>query len=618
MNQSLDAPPVFLAPDDPAKRAQWRAELKAWRERARQELSYKGETYDDPAFKWMQTCRACGKVMLFDREFVDPHTGTFHVEEWVANFKQQFGDLDALLLWQAYPRIGIDSRNQFDHYRQIPGGIKALTNIIERLHALGVKAILAYNPWDVGTRREPKPDHEVMAELVSQAGFDGIFLDTLSQAGNQLRSSLDHARPGVALISELALPVGAIKDHHASWGQWFDDSEAPGVIRNRWFERRHMLHLIRRWDIDHSSELQMAWMNGAGMLLWQNIFGSWNGWTDRDLSILRSMLPIQKHFNEVLTAGEWTPLVECPLKDVYATKWQLRGATLWTLVNRSESEVHGTGLPESSHSGARMFDLLRGIEIDHAEVSIHPRGIGAIARLADHLIDKPFQDLLEQQARRYAEGQPPATRVDVLPVRHAIPQGALDKAQVSRMRVRECGDYIPMQQILTPGLHQVRSVQRWAPASDIVVEPKEITNRQFYEFIKATDYQPQQSENFLLHWENNSPKAEDLDKAVVHVDLADARAYCEWAKKRLPTEDEWQAAAPNATVWNWTESEHFDGHTAFSFLKGGPPTRVQGSDWYADGGPNPADWSAKLIHFYPSIDRSKTIGFRCVTLVSPQ
>src|SRR5205085_359953 len=105
--------------------------------------------------------------------------------------------------------------------------------------------------WDTGTRREPKDDAGALADMVGQAGFDGIFLDTLNEGGTNLREAVDRARPGVILESELALPVEAIPIHHASWAQWFNDSPAPGVLRNKWFERRHMMHLIRRWDLDH-------------------------------------------------------------------------------------------------------------------------------------------------------------------------------------------------------------------------------------------------------------------------------------------------------------------------------------------------------------------------------
>ena len=45
----------------------------------------------------------------------------------------------------------------------------------------GVKVYIDYNPWDTGTRREGKPDLDVLVELVRALDADGIFLDTMSQ-----------------------------------------------------------------------------------------------------------------------------------------------------------------------------------------------------------------------------------------------------------------------------------------------------------------------------------------------------------------------------------------------------------------------------------------------------
>ena len=130
----------------------------------------------------------------------------------------------------------------------------------------------------------------------------------MKEAQPGLRAALDAVKPGIALEGESTLPLARTCDHHLSWAQWFSDSDVPGVLRARWFEQRHMLHHTRRWNRDHTEELHSAWLNGVGVLVWENVFGAWVGWSERDKELLRAMRPVQREYAELLATGEWTPL----------------------------------------------------------------------------------------------------------------------------------------------------------------------------------------------------------------------------------------------------------------------------------------------------------------------
>ena len=118
-----------------------------------------------------------------------------------------------------------------------------------------------------------------------------------------------------------------------------------------------MLHHTRRWNRDHSDELQSSWMNGTGMLVWDAVFGSWVGWNERDTSTLRSMVRAQRAFADVLIAGEWTPLVDATAGSVRGRRVRLPlpgpPTTLWTIVNRGARRLSTAGARDRSTPRAR-------------------------------------------------------------------------------------------------------------------------------------------------------------------------------------------------------------------------------------------------------------------------
>jgi hypothetical protein len=637
----LDDAKIFAAPDDPAHWPAWRDQLARWRDDARRRTSYDGSHYDHPGRQWTQTCFAVALVWLWDGQLYDPATGRFTPETLVRKGIEDFGGYDAVVLWHAYPVIGIDRRNQFDFYRDVPG----LRQLVDDLHRLGVKVFLDYNPWDTGTRRAAGTDAEEFAALVAELGADGAFLDTLKEGDPVFTAALHRANPAVVFEGESRLPLARISDHALSWAQWFADTEVPGVLRAHWYERRHLLHHTRRWNTDHSAELQSAWVNGCGMLVWESVFSAWVGWNPRDRSTLRRMLAVQRAFAPVLTGGDWTPLTpDIPDRarrhGVYGSRFELADVTLWTLLNRADRPYDGVLVCPEDAAG-EWYDATTGVRLEAGAEGVRAvvpgRGVTGLVRIgatASASCRRTADDLCGQRREHVDDAGFPARRATRTPVARRVgdPAGLVvvpagERTLPVRFRRRETGlydaaPYADEWKPLPPRLHDLAETTRTVTLGPVAVAPAEVSNREFAEFLAATGYRPAIANRFLAHWSGGRPRPGTEDEPVTYVELADARAYAQWRGMRLPTEDEWQAAAPDRRtplVWNWTESEHDDGRSRFVILKGGSEFVAEGSDWYADGGPQPPSVSFKLVLTGAGLDRSEWIGFRCaVDLEDPR
>ena len=635
----LDDAKILAAPADPDDWPRWREQLAAWRLDARRRTSYDGSHYDVPGREWTRTAYSVALVWLWDDQLYDAETGRFTPRRLVERGIEDFGGYDAVVLWHAYPVIGIDRRNQFDFYRDVPG----LDALVADLHGLGVKVFFDYNPWDVGTRRATGSDAEEFAALVADLGADGAFLDTMKEGDPVFTRALEKANPAVVFEGESRLPLARISDHALSWAQWFADTEAPGVLRAHLFERRHMMHHTRRWNRDHSDELQSAWVNGCGILVWESVFSSWVGWNPRDRSTLRRMVAAQRAFSPVLIDGDWTPLTpEVPSAarehGVHGSRFELADVTFWTLINRGTEDYEGVVLDSEDLAGD-WYDVTTGAalaaEAQGVRAAVPGRGVTGIVRLgatADATYRTAARRLGELPRPHVTDATfpaSPAVRVPVPVVEGPASLGPVvdvpagERTLPVRYRRRETGlydeaPYVEEWKPLPPRLHDVVSTSRDVTLTQVSVAGREVTNAEYAAFLAATGYQPVVANRFLAHWSSGAPAPGTENQPVTYVDLQDARAYAAWRGGRLPTEDEWQAAAglpgferAEPLVWNLTESEHRDGRSRFCILKGGSWFVAEGSDWYSDGGRQDPEVSFKLVLTGGGLDRSECIGFRC-------
>ena len=310
-----------------------------------------------------------GFAFVYDTRFYSAQKGRYLIDSFLEKGQKDFGGFDSIILWATYPNIGIDDQNQFDMLSSLPGGLQAVRAMIDRAHQRRVKVILAYNPWDTATRKPEKSDSEMNADLVRQTGADGVYLDTGGDAPQDaMRAALDGVRPGLALEPEGGKSDMPLTTNNATWGQYYPTAgyfdHQRGVPMTKWTEPRFMIHYDgERWRHSRTTLLQHAFLNGAGVVVWDSIFATWNPYSDRDKAILRRMIPIEREFGDLLNSNDWEPYYPTNRQQVDASYWPGPTRSLWTLVNWGEERQRHTSILVPVAKGARYFDAWNGREL---------------------------------------------------------------------------------------------------------------------------------------------------------------------------------------------------------------------------------------------------------------
>lgn len=108
----------------------------------------------------------------------------------------------------------------------------------------------------------------------------------------------------------------------------------------------------------------------------------------------------------------------------------------------------------------------------------------------------------------------------------------------------------------------IEAPQRTVYVQSFYIDKYEVTNSQYKQFIDATGRKPPVNTinpDYNV-WQNGTFPEELADHPVVNVTWYDAKAYCEWKGKRLPTAIEWEKAArgPYGNLYPWG-NEYFEG-----------------------------------------------------------
>lgn len=318
----------------------WQEGLRvAFQKRYLYDLSdFNDELYKRPDLQWIKKAYVMHLMMAWDKHYFDYKTGQFNWQKFQQCGKEWYGGDDVICLWPTWPSLGLDQRNQFDLYRDLPGGLSALRAQADSLRLNGTKFFIAYNPWDESTRSEGHL--QGLASLIKDTSADGVVLDTKGESSRELQEAADAVKPGVIMYSEgMAVP-----------------KDMPGIISGRVHNALYyppMLSLNKFIRPDFAifrvaevfkekirREYALAFFNGYGTEINQFAPGH-PAWEEEQYRFLGRTTLILRENHSNFISSDWKPLISTLWDSIWVNEWPGREKTVYTIFSLKPEGFRG-------------------------------------------------------------------------------------------------------------------------------------------------------------------------------------------------------------------------------------------------------------------------------------
>jgi formylglycine-generating enzyme required for sulfatase activity len=332
---------------------------------------YDLESFDNTLYmrkdlEWIRHSYLLLLQFAWDKGYYDALEKKYTFDTFIAEHDKLLGGFEAFMIWPTWPRLGLDQRNQWDMYRDLPGGLDELRRQAGVMHQRGAGYFISYNPWDESTRHE---EHiKGMESLLKSIDADGVVLDTWGESSKEFQASADRVKPGIILYSE---GMAAPKD-------------MPGIVAGRVHDAIFMpppLNLNKLIKPDNAifrvvqlaegrihREIAVSFFNGYGVEL--NIMRPGRpDWIHDEFTYLGRTTKILRENSSAFLNYSWTPLISTTTDSIWVNQWPADSKTLYTVYSL-RPEGHSGPLFEAQQKTSGHY-----VSIWHHE-ELQPVGVG--------------------------------------------------------------------------------------------------------------------------------------------------------------------------------------------------------------------------------------------------
>ncbi len=316
-------------------------------------------TFDNSLFEredlaWVRHAYVARLLQAWDRDFFDGTAGQYRLGESLARGKQLYGGDDFTGIWPTWPSLGIDARNQWDLFRDLPGGLPKLRELAGLCRSYGSALFICYNPWDESTREESHTGG--MAAILKATGAAGVVLDTRGASSREFQEAADSVAPGIVMYSEgMAVPrdmqgIVAGRVHNALY-------YPPLLNLNKFIKPEFAIFRVAEiFKEPIRREFNTAFFNGYGTEI--NIFAPGKPeWAEEQYRYLgRTSRILRENSPNFLSPG-FRPLLPTLCDSIWVNEWPLDRKTLYTLYSILPQGFGGLLLEVFPDSGYHFTDL---------------------------------------------------------------------------------------------------------------------------------------------------------------------------------------------------------------------------------------------------------------------
>ena len=310
--------------------------------------------YEREDLKWIRHDYASHLIYAWDEKFYDSQTQTFHLKDFLKRGDEWYGGDDFVAIWPTWPSLGMDQRNQWDLYRDLPGGLDKLNELADMSRNQGTQFFISYNPWDQSTRSESH--FTGMASLIDQIGVDGVVLDTRGSSSKELQNAADSVSDGVVMYSEgMAVPkdmqnIVSGRVHNALY-------YPPMLNLNKFIKPDFAIFRVAEISFERiRREYALSMFNGYGTEL--NIFPPGRpSWVEEDYRFFGRTLRVLRQNTHNFTSYNYTPLIPTLQDSIWVNKWPKGEKTIYTVFSLIPEGFEGPLFEAETEKGYHFVDL---------------------------------------------------------------------------------------------------------------------------------------------------------------------------------------------------------------------------------------------------------------------